>query len=139
MSELTNRAAYLKGMADGMNFDATTNEGKLISGLLELVSDLADKVDAIDSEQDFILDMLDETDEIVDTIAEEVFADEEYDEDEEMYSYECQNCGEEFLITEDDIYDEIVVCPYCGTEIEFDFEACDGNCEACDEDCNDVE
>ena len=60
MSELTNRAAYLKGMADGMNFDATTNEGKLISGLLELVSDLADKVDAIDSEQDFILDMLDE-------------------------------------------------------------------------------
>ena len=37
MSELTNRAAYLQGLADGLKLDKETTEGKLID---ELISEI---------------------------------------------------------------------------------------------------
>ena len=30
MSEITNKASYLKGLADGMKLDTNTDEGKLL-------------------------------------------------------------------------------------------------------------
>ena len=38
---LTEKAAYLKGLMDGMNFDKNTNEGKLIAGIIDMMDDLA--------------------------------------------------------------------------------------------------
>ena len=35
MAELTNRAAYLKGLADGMKLDTEKNEGKLLSEIID--------------------------------------------------------------------------------------------------------
>ena len=41
---LNERAAYIKGAIDGMKLDCETNEGKVISLLSELVSDMAAKI-----------------------------------------------------------------------------------------------
>ena len=49
---LTERAAYLKGLADGVELDANTKEGKLISALIELVSDMADEIAEMDERID---------------------------------------------------------------------------------------
>ena len=41
---ITEKAAYLKGLADGLDLDKTTKEGKLIAALLDMVDAMADKI-----------------------------------------------------------------------------------------------
>ena len=43
--KITEKAAYLKGLADGLELDNTTKEGKLIAALLDMVGALADEVE----------------------------------------------------------------------------------------------
>ena len=134
MSELTKRAAYLKGLADGMKLNKEENEGKLLAEIIDFLGDLADQVDAIDDEQGFIADALDDLEEEIDVIGNEVFDEyDEYDddEDEDEFQITCQGCGEEIIVSTEDLLDGEILCPQCGATIEFDFD-CDGDCDGCD-------
>ena len=114
MSELTNRASYLTGLAEGLKLDTEKPEGKLIDEMLKLISDMAEALEAIDDEQAFVADKLDEMEEVIDIIGENVFGD---DEDDDVYTLVCDKCGAEIDFTEDDL-DELAngefVCPECG-------------------------
>ncbi len=137
MSEFTNRAAYLKGLADGMKLDTETNEGKLLSGIIDFLADLSAEIEAIDDEQGFIADRLEELEEEVELIGDEVFADDEddYDDDDE-FQITCEACGEDIIVTTEDLMDGEILCPTCGETIEFDFD-CDCDCDDCDcDDCD---
>ena len=111
---LTEKSAYIKGLADGLELDKETKEGKIIAALLELVdemavavADLQNDIEEIDEDLDYLNDYIEEIDE--DLQAVEDFLDEE-----------CEADG-------DDLYDD-----------EDEFEACDGDCEGCDGcDCGD--
>ena len=131
MSELTNRAAYLKGLADGMKLDKEKDETRLISEIIDLLADIADQVDAIDDEQGFIADALDELEEAVDVVGNVVFDDYNDDDYDDEFQIYCQGCGEEITLTSEDLMDGEILCPNCGDTIEFDFD-CDGECEGCD-------
>lgn len=135
MSEITNRAAYLKGLADGLKLDAETTEGKLLNEIITLLGDMAQDIEDLDEEQAFIEDRIDELEEIVDVIGDDVFGD-DYD-DEDVYTLVCEKCGEEIDFTSDDL-DDIAngdfICPECGEVIELDFDECDCDCD-CDCDC----
>ena len=72
---LTERAAYLKGLADGVELDATTKEGKLISALIELVSDMADEIAEMDERIDTAFAYCEELDEDLGEV-EEILLDE---------------------------------------------------------------
>ena len=48
--ELKENAAYIKGLAEGLGIDNESKEGKVISALLELVSDMADKIEVLEAE-----------------------------------------------------------------------------------------
>lgn len=130
MSELTKRAAYLKGLADGMKLDKEKDEAKLLAEIIDFLADVADQVDAIDDEQGFIADALDEMEEEIDVIGNEVFGDFDEDEDDE-FQIVCQGCGEDIILTTEDLMDGEIICPNCGDTIEFDF-GCDGECDGCD-------
>ena len=43
--KLNEKCAYLRGLAEGMKLDTEKAEGKLIAGLLDLVSDIATAVE----------------------------------------------------------------------------------------------
>lgn len=135
MSELTNRASYLAGLADGLKLDTEKPEGKLIDEMLKLISEMAEEIEAIDDEQAFVADKMDEMEEVIDIIGENVFGD---DEDDDLYTLVCDKCGAEIDFTEDDL-DELAngefVCPECGEEIELNFDECDCGC-GCDCDCD---
>lgn len=134
MSELTKRAAYLKGLADGMKLDKEKDETKLLAEIIDFLGDIADQVEAIDDEQGFIADALDDLEEEIDVIGNEVFDEyDEYDEDDDSDEFEivCRGCGEEIIVTSEDLMDGEILCPQCGATIEFDFD-CDGECEGCD-------
>ncbi len=128
MSELTNRAAYLKGLAEGMNLNKETCEGKLISEIIDFLNDAAAEICAIDNEQGFIADKLDDMDEEIEVLGNEVFDefyddDDDYDyDDEEEFTIKCRECGDEITVTHDDLLEGEVTCPNCGTVIEFDFD-----------------
>lgn len=138
MSELTNRASYIKGLADGMKLDRETTEGRLLDEIINLLGETAAELDSIDAEQGFIADKIDELEEEVDIIGNEVFDDyDDYDDEDGEFGIICENCGEEIIVTDDDLDEGEVVCPNCGETIEFDFdcdcESCDGDCDGCGE------
>ena len=135
MSEITNKAAYLKGLADGLKLDETTTEGTLLSKIIELLSDISEEIEGLDEEQAFISDKVEDLESLVDLIGKRTFD----GDDEDVYTLECDKCGAEIDFTSEDI-DDIAsgdfVCPECGKTIELDFDECDCDCGDCDCDCD---
>ena len=135
---LTEKAAYLKGLKDGLNLSTETAEGKLIAALVELVEDIAvsvtdledmsyavaDELDAIGEELDSIEEVLDE--EFEDEFEDE--EDEEFEEDEDDYEFDdeviyevkCPTCGEVINLDEEMLDAGGIECPNCGEDLEFD-------------------
>ena len=52
--ELKEKAAYLKGLAEGLDFDKETKEGKLIAALIDLTAELCEAVEVLDADMDEI-------------------------------------------------------------------------------------
>ncbi len=143
---LTEKSAYIKGLADGLEFDKTTKEGKILAALLDLVNEMAAEIASIQediSEIDEDLDYLDEyVEELDDDLqAVEDFLDEEIELDEDELDDEwddedcdgdCENC--DGCECEDENYCEII-CPSCGETVCFDSELDPENllCPACGE------
>ena len=116
---VTEKAAFLKGMLEGMALDTAKPENKLLSELVKAVGDLADAVADLEEENKELREYIEEIDDDLGSVEEDLYADDE-DEDDEDYD------------DDEEFYE--VVCPACGEKIG-DFEICDGNCAACDEDC----
>ena len=136
MSEITNKAAYLKGLADGLKLDTETTEGNLLSQIIDLLGDVADEIEALDEEQAYIEDKMDEMEDVIEVIGNEAFGCDYDDEEDGVYTLSCDKCGAEIDFTDedlDDIASGAFVCPECGADIELDFEECD----CCDCDCDD--
>ena len=133
---LTEKSAYIKGLAEGLEFDKTTKEGKILAALMELVDELATEVAAlkqdineIDEDLDYLNEYIEELDDdlqaVEDFLDEEVeddFDDEDYDDDEEddddfFCDGECEGCSG----CDDEEFFEIV-CPSCGETVCFDQE-----------------
>lgn len=137
MSELSNKASYLQGLADGMKLDTEKNEGKLLSEVISLLCEITNKIELIEDEQDFFANKFDEIEDVIEVIGEELYADGcDCDcEDDEEFTITCANCGEEFNVTDEDIMDGSMNCPFCGQDIEFDFD-CDCDCDCEDGECD---
>ena len=61
--KLTEKAAYIKGLMEGLDLDADKKEVKLIKALVDLVDDLALTVTDLDEDLDQVYDELDAIDE----------------------------------------------------------------------------
>ena len=143
---LTEKSAYIKGLADGLELDKTTKEGKILAALLELVDEMAQAVadiqvdiEEIDEDLDYLNEYVEELDDDLEVV--EDFLDEEtMDEDDEDEDWDddfecdgdCEGC--DGCDCEDDEYFEIV-CPSCGETVCFDQELDPENliCPACGE------
>ena len=135
MSYLSERAAYLKGLAEGLAIDDSKSEGKLLVKMIDLLEEMAatieDNSDAIvaceervDDLEDFADDMIEEMsgcdcgDDECDCC--DCDCDDDYD-DEEFYEVECPTCNEKVYFDEDMLDDELI-CPNCNGKIEIEFE-----------------
>ena len=147
---ISENAAYIKGLFEGYELDKSSKEGKIISELLTLVADMADKINALEADNKELHEYVEELDHDLGELEEEVYFydeedeyddyddlndDEDYELDDEdgFYEIECPSCGD--VVCFDDSLDvEDLVCPACGEKIG-DVELCDGNCAECEEDC----
>lgn len=135
MSYLTERVSYLRGLADGLDLDTETKEGKLLAAMLETLEDMADSVEEVSEQQEEMQMQIDEIDEDLAEVEEELYGEEDEDLDDlddiEEFSVECPTCGDVIYLDPEMLEDEEnqIVCPNCGEEIELEFE--DG-CDCCD-------
>ena len=131
---LTEKSAYIKGLAEGLELDKTTKEGKILAALMELVDELAAEVagikqdiDEIDEDLDYLNEYIEELDDdlqaVEDFLDEEVeddydeFDDEDEDDDDFCCDGDCDCCSG----CDDEEFFEIV-CPSCGETVCFDQE-----------------
>lgn len=125
-------SAYIKGLMDGVELDKTTPEGKIISALVELCSQMADEIEDLTDELDIANEYLEELDEDLGSIEEIIYDecdcdddedddcdcgchchdDDEDEDDEEFYVAECPNCGGKVYF-DDTVNPEDVICPAC--------------------------
>ena len=116
---LYEKAAYLRGLADGVDFDKTTPEGKILAALLDLVTDIADEVEAINED---IVDLQGYVEELDEDLADvEDFLDEECDGD-------CEAC---------DCDGDCDDCEFGDCDCDYDYDDEDCDCD-CDCDCEDM-
>ncbi len=128
MRDLSQKVSYLQGLAEGMELESTSKEGKVITKMLDLLEDIADEFKAVHMYQEETEEYLEAMDEDLADLEVEFYDDEdddddEYDFDEELIEVQCPNCGETIYfddeyLDEDDM-DE-VPCPNCGETLYFD-------------------
>ena len=77
---IVEKAAYLRGLCDGLEIDTTTKEGKLLLAMVEVIDELADAVSDLQQITD---EMSDELDEVAEELLEleGAFDEDEFDED----------------------------------------------------------
>lgn len=136
--------AYLKGLAEGLEIDETSKEGKLLLAIVNVLDEMAESISDIE-------DVCEEFDELIDIIDEDLgdlendfygLSDEEDDDDEDLdcddlYEVTCPNCEDVIYLDEDMLLEGDIDCPNCGQKLEFDLDACDCGCEDDDCDCED--
>ena len=152
--KITEKAAYLKGLCEGMKLDAESNEGKLLLAVVDLLGDMAREIEDLNENA---MDLAEEIDQISDDLADvEEFLDEECedededccckddedccccdDEDDEsddepvFYEVTCPKCGANISVDEEILNYDSFKCPKCGESLEFEFDEDDGGEECC--------
>lgn len=138
---LTEKVAYLKGLAEGLALDESKPEIKVIKTMMDILDDLALTVADLEDGMDLISEQLDAVDEDLDEL--EGFVYEELDDDdcdccddcdcyddEEFYDVECPACHEVIGIDIDTLEEGSIECPNCGELLEFECD-CDCDCDDC--------
>lgn len=127
--EISEKVAYLKGLAEGLNLDTDSKEGKLIAAIIDVLDNMADEIADMQDEMVDIEDGLDAVSDDLSEVEESLYElddedeeewDDEDDEDEECFMTTCPECEEEVYFDETVLEDGEVVCPNCGTKLEFD-------------------
>ena len=147
---ISEKAAYLKGLMDGLNLDTDKAEGKMIAAIVDLLGDVTRRLTDVEETTIAISDELDEIEEDLDAIEDYILdeeEDEDYedeeDEDEEegwdgwneddeegfdfgdedsiIYEVECA-CGERINFDEETLEAGSMICPNCGELLEFSME-----------------
>ena len=133
--EITEKVAYLKGLAEGMELDTEKKEGKLLSAIIDVLEDIAlELVDMQEAQEelgdglDAVSDDLEDGEDLL--FGEEDDEEDEYElddlgEDEDCYATTCPTCEETIYFDESVLEDGQVICPNCGEKLEFDLESLD--------------
>ena len=123
--DLNAKAAYIRGLMTGMEFDPNSKNGKIIAAMMDLLEAMADTVTEHDQALDQAFDELDAIDEDLDDLTDALFGTDDEDddadaEDDAEYEVTCPNCGAVTAVDEDTLLNQELVCPNCGAA--FDIE-----------------
>ena len=133
---LVEKAAYLKGLAEGLGMDAQSKEGRLWAALNDLLADMAHEIEDLHEADDRLDDALDELAGEL-SYLEELSCDlEKLDDDDDgaaddddaeydgvVYDATCPVCGKEISFDEETLESGSIRCPGCGELLEFDLGA----------------
>ena len=145
---INEKAAYLKGLMEGLQLDTEKAEGKMIAAIVELLGDVTKRLSDVEETTIAISDELDEIEEDLDAIEdfildeEDDYDDDDYedddfddyddedfdeegfdfgDEDTTIYEVKCI-CGNVIAFDEETLEEGSIICDECGETLEFSFE-----------------
>ncbi|MCQ2513535.1 MAG: hypothetical protein MJ089_00385 [Ruminococcus sp.] len=149
---LTEKIAYIKGLAEGLALDETKPEVKIINAMIDLLDEMAYSVSDMEDLYDELSAQVDEIDQDLADVETDVYDDEcecdcddcscddddfEFDEDEPFYEVTCGSCGQKLNVSEDVLLEGEIECPNCSELLEFDFsDLFDDDSECCGEECS---
>lgn len=139
MNDLKKKIAYLQGLAEGINLDKGSNEGKLFLAVINVLDEMVMTIEGISLNQTEVESYLEALDEDLGDLEDDIYGedgeylDEDKDDDEDEEQCQCDeeecDCGN---------YLE-VVCPHCLSVINFepsileDDDVPEITCPNCDE------
>lgn len=139
---IVEKAAFLKGLVEGLGIEPESKEGKLWGALGDLLTDMAHEIEDLQASD---LDHADALDEMAEELSylEDLVCD--LDDPEDLYDDcdgECGSCAcccDEDDDDDDDDDDDLeydgiiydVTCPVCGEEISFDEDTLEKGSIAC--------
>ncbi len=133
--DINEKSAYIKGLFEGFGIDGSKPEGKLIGELIELVTEMSEKIHNLEVECRELRDFCEELDEDLGEVEESLLEEDEYDDedDDDFFEVTCPACGETVCFDED-VEPEDLACPACGEKFDAtcDPEKC-ASCEGCAE------
>lgn len=148
---ISEKAAYLKGLMDGLQLDKEKPEGQMIAAIVDLLGDVTHRLADVEETTIAISDELDEIEEDLDAIEDfimdeddEDWDDEDFDdefeddfdfededdyeegfdfgdEDTTIYEVKC-SCGKIINFDEETLEKGSIICPDCNETLEFTFE-----------------
>ena len=134
------KVAYVKGLAEGLGYDNTSKEGKILAAILDILEDVAHDIEDLEENAWDLGEAIDQVSDDL-TEIEELVYDEDFDDDEDededyepcscccgeededepvFYEVTCPKCGNTITIDEDVLDLGAIDCPNCGEELEFD-------------------
>ncbi len=131
---ITERAAYIKGLAEGLGIDDSTKEGKIINALIGAIDDMSLTISDLEAQIDELSEQVETIDEDLGSLEEDFYdlddecgcgcEDEEDDDylDGDLYEVCCPTCGDTVCIDSDMLEEGQTTCPNCGELLEFDLE-----------------
>lgn len=117
--DILDKVAYLRGFADGLGISEKSDEGKLISKLIDVLDELAFEVSLISEEQEDLSEITYSINESLSDLEDDFYGEELED---DMWDDEflvCPECDSDIYVSSEDLYnsDEDIRCPECDTVI----------------------
>lgn len=136
------KVAYLRGLAEGLDVSDDTPEGRLLLSMLDVLESFAGDIEDLEAN---VADMAESIDELGEDIAyvedlalgEDLECGDDEDDgfscsgdcsgcsgcgDEQEYEVTCPECGEVITVYESDLEFGSILCPKCSSDLEFDFD-----------------
>jgi len=136
MATITEKVAYLKGLVEGMDIDQSTKEGKVLTAVMDVLSDLATTLEDLEDYTAELTEQVDAIDEDLDLLESDYYEEWEEDDDycdgccddcdedcgDEFYDVTCPSCDTTFCVDEETLLEGGIGCPNCGENLEFEIE-----------------
>ena len=145
---LTEKIAYIRGLAEGLKLDESKDEVKVLNAIMELLEDMTVAVADLEDLYDEMSEQVDEIDEDLANLEDDYYEDDcdccdcdcDCDDfcdcdDTVYYEVTCGKCGETICLDDDLLLEGEIVCPECGENLEFDFSGLEDECCCHCEDC----
>ena len=125
--DLNAKAAYIRGLMTGMEFDPASKNGKVLAAMMDLLEEMAATVTEHDNALDQAYDELETLDQDLDDLVADLYGEEDEDDEEDgedLYEVTCPNCGAVSTVDEETLLDQEseLVCPNCGAAFDIELE-----------------
>lgn len=136
---ISEKVAYLKGLAEGLNVDTEkSKEGKLISVMIDILEDVGLSIEDLEAATDELSDALDAVSDDLSDVEDDLYGDDDdcdccdCDDEDECFQVECPNCGEPLDIDEDILDAGVIQCPACKQKFALDlYDEGECGCDCC--------
>jgi DNA-directed RNA polymerase subunit delta len=117
MDDLRAKVSYLQGLAEGLEIEQGSGEGRVICAMLTLMGDMADQMEDVVTGQGELAQYLDDVDFDLGALEEAVYVDGA--DDQVYFTPDPESLQEQMgrTATDQDVEIAIVACPSCGEEL----------------------